>query len=354
MVRAICSTAFHAITTSCYQLFKSVGTGVQTRTVKVLDCVMPRNPVTQHRELRFIPTWAENALGTVYYNDVCPPSRIVKTDSEIKNVFDRLVAQSVRNKELEFEIRVMKDDNVVNAFCLPGGKIVITTGMLNKLNEQTFVETDALDEKDKMKSISFEDKLASVLGHEIAHAAAGHGRRGLQFKLTSFLVIKAASWTVGRVLKQFEDNAVNQEKDRRAKENLPSMSLHEEHMVRQKYQTRNYLFQSLFDLISKVGRFFSILSHGRCNELEADKYGMKISAKAGFNPMASVWLQHKFLEMKGEKEKEEKQKSLFMRVFSKTIDLLSSHPPSRERLQANRKIVQEIEDNGHEAIYPKL
>ena len=96
--------------------------------------------------------------------------------------------------------------------------------------------------------------------------------------------------------------------------------------------------------------YFTALSHSRSHELEADKYGIKIAAKSGYNPAGAIWLQHKFLEMKGEKQNV--TKGWFMKMFSRSIDLFSTHPPSIERLQANRVTVQTIDEHGIDAIYP--
>jgi predicted Zn-dependent protease len=161
--------------------FKQWGCSVQKTIDKILNTLLPRNPVTQKREFRFLPTAFENALGNAYYDDVCPQYKICENDitDTVHFVFNKLVSKCVRKDELKFEIRVMEDSKIVNAFCLPGGKVVITTALLDML-------LDPLKNAPHSKEITqtlFEDRLAAVLGHEIAHACAGHGRRSMQFKL---------------------------------------------------------------------------------------------------------------------------------------------------------------------------
>jgi predicted Zn-dependent protease len=59
------------------------------------------------------------------------------------------------SKDFNWELKIIKDDSVLNAFCLPGGYIYVYTGL--------------------MKYLDSEDALAGVLGHEMAHADLRHG-----------------------------------------------------------------------------------------------------------------------------------------------------------------------------------
>jgi Zn-dependent protease with chaperone function len=337
-----------------YQKAGLVGSSIQHGMTRVLDVVMPRNAVTQHREIRFLPTSVENLLGQTYYNDVCPQRKISSSSeltAKVSTVFKKLVNECVRKDELQFEVRVMEDDKTVNAFCLPGGKVVITTALLKKLQEDTPIKTTINGEEKLLEGLTFEDKLAAVLGHEISHACAGHGRRSIQLKLVSFLVIKATAITLECLVQSRETQAIQEEKQQRLSQGRP-MSVQEERDLLRRAQAKSSLIRSFFENISSVIKFFAILSHGRHHELEADKYGIKLAAKAGYRPAGAIWLQHKFLEMKGEKEGV--KQSLFMRIFSKSLDLFSTHPPSLERLQANRVTVHTILEKGPEAIYPSV
>ncbi|MCB0581461.1 MAG: M48 family metalloprotease, partial [Phaeodactylibacter sp.] len=59
--------------------------------------------------------------------------------------------------EFAWEVKIIKDDNTLNAFCTPGGHIYVYTGLI--------------------KFLDSEDQLAGVMGHEIAHAAQRHSTR---------------------------------------------------------------------------------------------------------------------------------------------------------------------------------
>ena len=63
------------------------------------------------------------------------------------------------SKEFKWDIKIIKDDKTLNAFCTPGGYIYIYTGLIKYLDS--------------------EDQLAGVMGHEIAHAARRHSTKQL-------------------------------------------------------------------------------------------------------------------------------------------------------------------------------
>lgn len=338
-----------------YKVIGKIGISIQNGINKILDIVMPRNPVTQHREFRFIPTAIENVIGAIYYDDLCPRSKISSpsaTTETVKKVFNDLVKQCVRNKELAFEVRVMEDERTVNAFCLPGGKVVITTAMIKKFQENSSIALSvSQEEREQLAAITFEDKLAAVLGHEISHACAGHGRRALQLKLIFFLTLKVATFALGYFIKSKEADEIEKEKQKRLRDRNP-MTATEESALRNQVESKVTAFSKFGDFISNVIKFFSAQSYSRCHELEADKYGIKVAKKAGYREEGAIWMQHKFMEMKGEKEGV--KQSWFMRTFSKSIDLFSTHPPSLERLQANRITVATIKREGVDAIYPTV
>jgi Zn-dependent protease with chaperone function len=84
--------------------------------------------------------------------------REIITDPEIVNYVNRVgqkVAKSMGRNEFNYEFYVYRDDNDVNAFALPGGKVFIASGILN--------------------AIGTESELAGLLGHEVGHAVLSHG-----------------------------------------------------------------------------------------------------------------------------------------------------------------------------------
>lgn len=121
------------------------------------------------------------------------------------------------------------DSKEANAWCMPGGKIVVYTGLL-PLSQN-------------------ENGLAIVLGHEITHALAQHGRVRMSQQMLAQLGGVALSVAVAN--KQAE--------------------------------TQN-LFSQSYGISSSLG----ILAYGRSQESEADKYGLIYAALAGYDPRQAI------------------------------------------------------------------
>lgn len=274
-------------------------------TQKVIDYTLPKNEITGRREIRVVPTWFENNLGSGLYDDLCPKDKISKDDfynREVKAVFDSLVSVCPR-KNLQWEVRVLKDDETINAFCLPGGKVVITTALLKKLQEN---HTE-FDGNDNLKNLTFRDNIAAVLGHEIIHAAAGHGARKLQLSVLLWGIGTVMGVALPRILfKHDEPNC----------------------------QTKRDTFSFVFNLFLKLATTLTHCHHGQAHELESDKHGIEHAHNAGFNIHASERLQRIFLKMKNE--------SNTPTNLQKVTEMFGSHPPSRKRLEANIETISAI------------
>lgn len=138
-----------------------------------------------------------------------------------------------------------------------------------------------------------EAELAAVLGHEIVHSAARHGAKSME----RGMIINVGVVGLGVALGD-EKNA---------------------------------------DLIlgtAGLGAALISQKYGRDAELESDKYGMKYMVRAGYNPMAAVTLQETFVRLsKGRKT-------------NWLEGLFASHPPSPERVTANRKYAKKLGTKG--------
>lgn len=138
------------------------------------------------------------------------------------------LAAEVSNYKWEFNL---VQDNAANAFCLPGGKIVVYEGLL------PYTQTEAA--------------LAVVLGHEIAHAVAKHSAE----RLSKDMKAQYGSQILGAVLSGAGVSSGTTE-----------------------------LAQGVFGLGSKM----SGLHYSRSNESEADYMGLIFAAMAGYNPDVAV------------------------------------------------------------------
>jgi predicted Zn-dependent protease len=133
-------------------------------------------------------------------------------------------------REYQWEFNLIEDDKVVNAWCMPGGKIAVYTGILPVTRDET--------------------GLAVVVGHEVAHALANHGNERMSQALLA---------TVGAV--------------------TLSVALAEKPR-----QTRS-LFLAAFGVGTSVG---ILLPYSRLHESEADRIGLMLTARAGYDPREAV------------------------------------------------------------------
>jgi predicted Zn-dependent protease len=130
-----------------------------------------------------------------------------------------------------------------------------------------------------------EAELAAVLGHEIVHAAARHGASAMETNL----VLQTGAAVIGAAAAEERQG-------------------------------------ELIGMAANVGAGLLGLKYGRDHELEADRYGMIYMARAGYAPEAAVALQETFVRLAGKRD------------ANWLAGLLSSHPPSQERVDENRKL----------------
>jgi metalloendopeptidase OMA1, mitochondrial len=117
-------------------------------------------PVTGRKAFNLIPVESDVQLGAQAYSEAMAQSKVADNHPKapmVHNVVTRLVkvAQPDVPVPFDWEVHVVQDDAMVNAWCMPGGKMAVYTGIL------PFTQ-DA-------------NGLAVVMGHEIAHAVARHG-----------------------------------------------------------------------------------------------------------------------------------------------------------------------------------
>lgn len=116
-----------------------------------------RAPGTARDQLIFFSEEKELQFGISAYREVLRQARLSE-NPEINEQIQRVgkkIADVANKPEYQWEFAVIEDDKMVNAFCLPGGKVAVFTGILKH------TKTDA--------------GLATVMGHEIAHALQRHG-----------------------------------------------------------------------------------------------------------------------------------------------------------------------------------
>tara|TARA_Y100001958_G_C21155875_1_gene490924 strand:+ start:341 stop:1177 length:837 start_codon:yes stop_codon:yes gene_type:complete len=124
-------------------------------------------PITERRQLTIYPESVINRQAASAYNSFKSKNKLINTGKEIDNIKDigRKIENAVQTyfqretlndptKNFDWEYVLVDNDKVVNAWCMPGGKIAVYTGIL-KITKNL-------------------DALSIVMGHEIAHAVAKH------------------------------------------------------------------------------------------------------------------------------------------------------------------------------------
>lgn len=128
-------------------------------------------PETGRSQLIFLSESQEAQLGLEAYQEVLKDKKISKdpeANAMVRRVGERIARAS--GKSYDWEFTVIDEPKTINAFALPGGKVAVYTGIL------PVAETDA--------------GLATVMGHEVAHATARHGaERMSQAQVTQLAVL---------------------------------------------------------------------------------------------------------------------------------------------------------------------
>lgn len=199
-------------------------------------------PVTGRKQFRMLPESMVLSMSLTTYNQFLaanPPvnstdaqaQQVLKVGTKLKvAVINYMKAHgfSKRLKQFKWEFHLVNDPTV-NAWCLPGGKIVVYSGIL------PLTQDDA--------------GLATVLSHEIAHAVARHGNERMSQQL--LIAMGGISLAVA---------------------------------MRDKPEQTQAIFLSVYG----IGGTLGALAYSRQHEYEADKIGMVFMAQAGYNPEESI------------------------------------------------------------------
>lgn len=123
----------------------------------LLGSACQKAPGTARDQLIYISEEKEIALGLAAFREVLKSAPLSR-DPEVTLMVNRVgqrIAKAAKKPEYVWEFAVIQDDDQVNAFALPGGKVAVFTGILN------YTKTEA--------------GLATVMAHEVAHALQRHG-----------------------------------------------------------------------------------------------------------------------------------------------------------------------------------
>jgi len=198
-------------------------------------------PLTGRKQAAWIPFGQMQSMSYTQYSQFMQQNRPITgtADAQMVKQCGRRISSAVtsylNSKGLQKRVKGFKweynlvQNNQANAWCMPGGKIAVYTGIL------PITKTEA--------------GLAAVMGHEVAHAIAKHGNE----RMTQALGLQLGSVAGQVVLSQKNPQHVN-----------------------------------IFNQAIGVGGQLGMLAFSRKHELEADEMGMIFMAKAGYNPQEAI------------------------------------------------------------------
>jgi predicted Zn-dependent protease len=205
-----------------------------------------RNSLSGKKQFKLLPESELQTMATSQYKQFLSTTKVVANsnnrDAEMVNRVGQRIIKAVeayyaeigKSSELagyKWEVNLV-DDKSVNAWCMPGGKIVVYTGLLPVTQNEA--------------------ALAAVMGHEVSHALLQHGNQRMSQGIIQQLGGVALSVAVA---------------------NKPQ-------------ETQN-LFLGAYGAGSQVG---VLLPFSRKHELEADRFGLIFAAMAGYNPQEAIAL----------------------------------------------------------------
>ncbi len=221
------------------KVFKVTAT-VVVITLVIISCSTV--PISGRKQISLLPESQMMSMSLTQYQAFLNENKVVPDNMAqakmVKRVGQRIahaVEKYMKDNHMSSRIKGYKwefnlvDENTVNAWCMPGGKVVVYTGILPVTKT--------------------EEGLAVVMGHEIAHAIARHGNE----RMSQGMV--AQGITTGLAV-----------------------------AMRDKPQATQAIFLGAVGLGSNVG----MLAFGRNQESEADKLGMVFMAMAGYQPSEAI------------------------------------------------------------------
>jgi len=245
--------------------------------VAVIGSACSTAPITGRKQLTgLVSAEQETKLGLTEFDKMkteTPISKDPAANAMLQRVGKKIAAAAAKDlPDAQWEF-VVFESKEANAFCLPGGKIGVYTGILPITKDEA--------------------GLATVLGHEVAHATAHHGRE----RMNEQMVAQGFGQAAGLAITDPKWNA---------------------------------LFQAAYPIGTQVG---VLLPFSRRDESEADRIGLHYMARAGYNPEAAVSFWERFSSAMGDK--------------NSTPALLRTHPVDSKRIADIKTFLFEAKQEYH-------
>lgn len=257
------------------KVFLLIGTGI---IAMVISCAT--NPLTGKQSLNFVSNSQLFPSAFQQYDQFLKEHKVITGTADAKRV--ETVGMKIRSaaerylaskgmpeylNDYKWEYKLVESKEV-NAWCMPGGKIVVYSGILPITQDEA--------------------GLATVLGHEVAHALANHGAQRMSASQLQQLGAVGVAVATG---KQSEE--------------------------------KQKMWQQYYGIGSQVG---GMLPFSRSHESEADKIGLTLMAIAGYNPDSAIFFWDRMSQKAG---------------GGAPIELLSTHPSDATRIANLKRLIPE-------------
>lgn len=237
-------------------------------------------PVTERRGLHLVPDSELTSMSFQEYSkviksaklstDVAKVGMVRRVGQRIASASEDLLDETGRGNDIrnyKWEFNLIEDDKTVNAWCMPGGKVAVYTGLLPIARD--------------------ENGLAVVMGHEVAHAIAKHGNERMSQGLLAQFGAIGLSVALARSPGATSD-----------------------------------IFMQAYGVGAQVG---FLLPYSRIHESEADRIGLVLMAKAGYDPRGAIALWQRMNAKGG----------------SRPPEFLSTHPAPESRIRDIESLLPE-------------
>jgi predicted Zn-dependent protease len=247
--------------------------------ISILFSGCKTNSITGRSQLDLVPESELQTMALTEYKDFLTKNLVVPATDQnqemVRTVGNRIATaitkyynehgagDQLKGYTWEFNLVSSKE---VNAWCMPGGKVVVYSGLLPVTQTET--------------------ALAIVLGHEITHAVAGHGRERMSQQLLAQGIQVAGNVALGSDPKTVS------------------------------------VFNQVYGPAAQLG---VLLPYSRKQESEADHYGLIFAAMAGYDPREAIPFWTRMASLGGEKPPV----------------LLSDHPADEQRIEDLKKVMPE-------------
>ena len=238
-------------------------------------------PITHRKSLHLVPDSELLTMSLQQYSDVLNKSKLSTDQQKVKMVrnvgfkiakaaeaFLAEAGQSANIKNYQWDFNLIEDDKTVNAWVMPGGKAAVYTGILQYTQNET--------------------GLAVVLGHEVGHALADHGNE----RMSDALVAQMGGMALSVALSS-------------------------------KPQQTQQLFATVYGVGANVG---FLLPYSRLHESEADRIGLTLMARAGYDPREAIPFWERMSKQEGQQ---------------RPPQFLSTHPTPETRIADIKKYIPE-------------